>query len=175
MKILLTGILILLASGCATTTSHQVGAQFGLGKAIVTNHFGIDKQQFERSAGVSYQFNFSQFYVKPRFGGWLAFGEGRKHSFIASSIVGVRVAVPMGFVVQTGIGPAFISHPDSALSTHFQFDIELAAGFQWGRAGIMALYGHDSNAGIRLPNRGNDFFGGYVYYRFGYDDRQCKQ
>ena len=77
------------------------------------------------------------------------------------------------FFVEAGIGARLLSHvhtaPDRSLSTAFQFSSELGAGLQFGREGRATVglrYQHISNAGIKEPNPGMDFYVAYFSYRF---------
>lgn len=75
--------------------------------------------------------------------------------------------------VEAGIGARLLSHvhtePGRSLSTAFQFSDEIGAGVQFGREGRAMLgirYQHISNADIKMPNPGMDFYAAYFNYKF---------
>ncbi|MFV0679721.1 acyloxyacyl hydrolase [Ottowia sp.] len=77
------------------------------------------------------------------------------------------------FFVEAGIGMRLLSHvhvsPSHTMSTAFQFSDEIGTGLQFGREGRATLgvrYQHISNANIKKPNPGMDFFTVYFGYRF---------
>jgi hypothetical protein len=81
---------------------------------------------------------------------------GRKSTLITSLSFGPRMQLGM-FQTRFLWGPALISHPDSALGSHFQFNHDLLVGLQSLTSALTLGYKHVSNAGIKLPNRGRDF------------------
>lgn len=86
-----------------------------------------------------------------------AHGGGRSSSGFAAASVGVRVTPPVLYA-ESLWGAAFITSPDSMLSTFYEFTNDTCLGIHddRGRA-IGACYKHFSNAGIQLPNKGRDF------------------
>jgi len=58
------------------------------------------------------------------------------------------------------IGPGFISKKDDLLGSHFQFAIDLGFGFQTPgtKVAIGLNFRHISNAGIKKPNHGRNFW-----------------
>ena len=75
------------------------------------------------------------------------------------------------FFIEGSIGVRLLSHTqvgaDRNLSTAFQFSDELRAGWQWGEQGRHTAglrFQHISNADIKRPNPGMNFW--QVYYRY---------
>lgn len=86
-------------------------------------------------------------------------GEGHRHSSgFASYSLGVSVEGGR-FYASSFWGGSYITHTDSLLSTNFEFAQDLSVGLKddAGRA-LGVTYKHFSNAGIKLPNKGRDFF-----------------
>ena len=54
-------------------------------------------------------------------------------------------------------GPALISATDTQLSTNFQFATDIGFGVRDRETFMSVGYGHISNAGIKLPNKGRDY------------------
>lgn len=143
----------------ATPAMADVNLHIGLGKNVIRNQFG-SHDPFERALSAAYTLDLSKnFYVKPELGGYLAYGEGRKHSLYGGVIAGVRVPTLIGLYVNAGIGPSYVLSPDSVVLTgHFQFFIEMGIGFCGYDICLGGRYAHLSNAGIKMPNRGLDLF-----------------
>lgn len=61
---------------------------------------------------------------------------------------------------QAFFGPGVITHTDGLLSTNVQFFHDLGIGFKGTDGTAVSVgYKHVSNAGMKLPNKGRDFFG----------------
>ena len=86
-------------------------------------------------------------------------GDGkRKSAGYTSYSLGVRVE-PGPFYLESYWGVALITGTDSLLSTLFEFTGDLAVGARDSKGRFLGVsYKHFSNAGIKNPNRGRDFF-----------------
>lgn len=93
-------------------------------------------------------------------GGWFdnSHQPNRKSSFLGGASVGIHVNAEI-FFAQALVGPSLISHTDSALGGHFQFNNDYAFGLRDPdtKATVGFNYKHVSSAGLELPNRGRDF------------------
>jgi len=84
--------------------------------------------------------------------------KGRKSSGLLGYSLGVNVN--SGYLFgQAFIGPSLISHTDSNLGGHFQFNNDIAFGLRdpESQSTIGINYKHVSSAGLELPNKGRDF------------------
>jgi hypothetical protein len=148
-----------LALACLLVAVHtcharaDVVAHVGLGKGVVSH------EGFERFASVGYAFHPTKSTsVKPELGGFLDASPGMANSWFVGVPVGFRVVSGAGLYALAAMGPAYISDPDAALGSHFQFDIEMGFGLvDVDGVGIGFTYKHLSNAGLWQPNRGRDF------------------
>lgn len=92
-------------------------------------------------------------------GFWSDIRGGYATSPFVSATSGLKVEYgPL--MATSGWGLGAIAFPDAALSTYWQFCNDSAAGIRSKEGHSVALfYKHMSNAGIKLPNQGRDFFG----------------
>jgi len=173
--IILTVLMALATSGCATISpKHEVNIHMGLGKNVIRNQLGLSSDPFERMLSGAYKLNITEnFYVKPELGGYLAYGPGRKNSFYIGAIAGAQVDTVIGMYINAGLGPAFLTAPDSVvLSGHVQYLIEIGMGFCGEKLCLGGRYCHISNAhgfpliGGPAPNRGMDVFQGQLSWKF---------
>ena len=83
---------------------------------------------------------------------------GRSSSGYVAYSVGLEPELDW-FYIHSFWGLLLMTNPDAYLSTNFQFMQDLGIGFQ-GKKGsrIGVNYKHISNAGIKTPNKGRDFF-----------------
>jgi len=85
-------------------------------------------------------------------------GNGRKSSGFGGWSMGVEPKLGT-FYVHSFWGLIGITSTDTMLSTNFQFMQDLGIGVRDARGvSLGAGYKHISNAGIKQPNRGRDFF-----------------
>jgi len=84
---------------------------------------------------------------------------GLKNSGFLSAQIGVEPRWDYFYVsMLSGVG--LITNPDSILGSGFQFFHDFAVGVKDDRnVGVGFYYKHISNAGIKMPNYGRDFFG----------------
>lgn len=83
-------------------------------------------------------------------------GLGRNSGLFVSYVAGPKMQLgPVQTRYLWGVG--YLSHPDSLLSSRFQFTHDLTIGLYDLKSGLSLGYKHISNAGITLPNRGRDF------------------
>jgi len=85
-------------------------------------------------------------------------GNGRKSSGFGGWSMGIEPKLG-SFYIHSFWGVIGITTTDTMLSTNLQFMQDLGVGLRDARGvGIGAGYKHISNAGIKQPNRGRDFF-----------------
>lgn len=85
-------------------------------------------------------------------------GAGRKSSGYGSWSLGLEPKLG-AFYIHSFWGVALITTKDSMLGSNYQFMQDLGIGLRDYRGvGIGAGYKHISNAGIKSPNKGRDFF-----------------
>lgn len=91
------------------------------------------------------------------YGHWFEAGDGKSGGVAAYSL-GTRIeADPLFADLYWGVG--YATNPDNVyLSGHLQFVNDLAVGVMRDGVGVGAGYRHVSNAGIKTPNQGRDFF-----------------
>ena len=65
-----------------------------------------------------------------------------------------------------GAGVSYVDHPNPNLPLRTQFALSLAGMVSYRSVGLHVEYGHDSNAGLRSPNVGMDFFKVGLTWRF---------
>lgn len=103
---------------------------------------------------------FGPFIKQYELGGWIdnSGHEGRKSSGLLGASAGINVNAQI-FFAQALVGPSLISHTDTNLGGHFQFNNDIAFGFRDPdtKATVGFGYKHVSSAGLELPNRGRDF------------------
>lgn len=103
---------------------------------------------------------FGPFVRQYELGGWVDNSgiEGRRSSLLGGASLGVNVNAEI-FFAQALVGPSLISHTDSNLGGHFQFNNDIALGFRDPdtKATVGLSYKHVSSAGLASPNKGRDF------------------
>lgn len=79
------------------------------------------------------------------------------HCFVQA---GTEVRPFKWMFVENLFGPGFITMPDDLIGGHFQFSIELGVGIIEPSTGarVQATLKHLSDAGIKQPNRGRNFW-----------------
>lgn len=90
-------------------------------------------------------------------GGYSESMAGRKQAGVISAQIGAKPGPETGFYGFAFFGPALISATDTQLSTRFQFATDIGFGVRDRETFMSVGYGHISNAGIRLPNKGRDY------------------
>lgn len=89
---------------------------------------------------------------------------------LSASVVGIARGLQWdqedGSFVRLSTGTSLISNTSYRLSTAFQFYEQLTFQKNMGNFTYGVSYRHWSNAFIKRPNYGMDFFGGHVEYRW---------
>jgi hypothetical protein len=87
-------------------------------------------------------------------GGWTDIADDRRCSPFGAVLVGKQFGDYRGLNLTGLVGAGIIGAPDAALSTTFQFTEEVTVGYD-----VVGLgFKHFSNAGIKEPNQGRDYF-----------------
>lgn len=109
------------------------------------------------SVGYEEEF-FGPFIKQYELGLWVdTAGNGRKSSGFGSFSLGVEIN-PGYLVMRSLWGVGAITHPDTILGGHFQFNQDLFIGVRDNKRRMIGLnYKHISSAGIYNPNKGRDF------------------
>ncbi len=131
----------------ATLSNAEVVTSAGLGKSVLAD------KPFERIAAIGYQAKLaSDVFFRPELGYFSDLtGRGESSAFIS----GILLLEVSGFHV--GVGPSYLSNPDSVLGGFYQFNTELGAGVRDEHLYLGVIYKHLSSAGIEEPNKGRDF------------------
>lgn len=150
MKALLSVVFFL-----AVTAHADTVASIGVGKGI----FGDHGTPFERVAALGYQFEWSDFFIRPEAGYFEDISGNGKSSFWAAPLFGVRALSKVGPELHIAFGPGYLQNPDQILGGHFQFSLEGGLGITSldGKTYIGVAWKHLSSAGIEMPNQGRDF------------------
>jgi hypothetical protein len=98
-------------------------------------------------------------YTAEELGGYVDnVGDGRRGSALGKLGIGLKPGADTGMFGKLFTGPCVISTTDNYLSSHLQFCTDFGVGIRDRQTFVDATYSHISNAGIKLPNRGKDFF-----------------
>lgn len=149
-------LLMLLFLSTSAIAEQGTFGSYGLG-VFDKNSKSADVKIFS----VGYQDNWMWvFDHKYEFGLWtdIKGDMGRSGSGYVAYSIGLEPVLDW-FYIHSFWGLAFITNPDIYLSTNFQFMQDLGLGIK-GKKGkrIGVNYKHISNAGIKTPNKGRDFF-----------------
>ncbi len=159
MKNLLICFMLALASVAHADVTAMVGVGDGIMKGAGT--------PFERTVVLGYEHKFPVgAFVRPQVGYFLDVSGVNRSSFFGSGLVGIRTISPVGPMLHFAVGPAYLQNPDQILGGHFQFNLEFGIGMDDKNFSLEAVVSHLSSAGIEQPNRGRDFIGLEVCFKF---------
>jgi hypothetical protein len=96
-------------------------------------------------------------YTAVELGGWSESTAGRSKAAFGKLQIGAKPGPETGLFGYAFFGPALISSTDTQLSTNFQFATDIGLGIRDRFTFMSCGYGHISNAGIKLPNKGRDY------------------
>ncbi len=91
-------------------------------------------------------------------GGYSESLAGRSGAVVVKAQIGAKPGPVTGVYGYAFFGPAYISTTDAQLSTNFQFATDVGFGVRDETTFMAFGYAHISNAGIKLPNAGRDYF-----------------
>lgn len=142
------GLMFLLTPARAATLDLSLSA--GIGKSVLAH------EAFERYGALGVEYG-SAWRARANAGYWFSPAPGTRSSPFLSFQGGPEIVSESGFTAAFRLGPAWIAHPDSQLSGHWQFHMTFGAGLKdRGGRSIRAEWNHWSNAGLKLPNMGRD-------------------
>lgn len=154
MRYVILWILALMALFYVTRNAHAADYSVKFGP-------GVDGQQL---TGASKMFGIREesyqvrgIYTAMELGGWSEATEGRKPAAYTKLQVGAKPGPETGLYGYAFFGPALISSTDTQLSSFYQLATDIGFGIRDRFTFMSCGYGHISNAGVKLPNRGRDY------------------